>query len=130
MNMGSFFAVIALSLAILAGHAVDVTVHAQGPAGYYNKSTEKTWQGGHDTTNSYKDATDQDITKRILASITNDKGLSTDGHNVKVVSQQRHVTLTGPVRSEAEKSTIGAKAAAVIGEDNVDNRLQVVPAGQ
>jgi hypothetical protein len=44
-----------------------------------------------------------------------DKSLSTDAHNVKVISQNGTVTLKGPVKSEAEKSAIVSKAVSVAG---------------
>jgi hypothetical protein len=43
----------------------------------------------------------------------------------KVITQDGKVTLRGPVRSEEEKSSMQAKAAAVAGEEN---QLEVMPA--
>lgn len=70
---------------------------------------------------------DREITRNIRASIHKDKSLSTYAHNVKIICQGGKVTLKGPVRSEAEKSAIAAKATAVAGEGNVDNQLDVAP---
>lgn len=70
---------------------------------------------------------DREITRKIRASIHEDKSLSTYGHNIKIISQDGKVTLKGPVRSEAEKSNIAAKATAVAGDGNVDNQLDVAP---
>jgi hyperosmotically inducible protein len=44
-----------------------------------------------------------------------------------MITQCGKVTLEGPVRSEDEETNIAIKAAAVAGEDNVDNQLTIVP---
>jgi len=70
---------------------------------------------------------DRDITRDIRRSIMQDKSLSTYAHNIKVISQNGIVTLKGPVRSEDEKMAIQAKAAAVVGKNNVTSQLEVKP---
>jgi osmotically-inducible protein OsmY len=62
--------------------------------------------------------------------IHDDKSLSTYAHNIKIITQDGKVTLKGPVRSEDEKSNIGAKAAAVAGDGNVTNQIDVAPSKQ
>jgi osmotically-inducible protein OsmY len=71
------------------------------------------------------DKSDVGITKQIRHAITSDKKLSTSAHNVKVITEQGHVTLRGPVRSESEKQQIEAKAVAVAGSGNVKNEISV-----
>jgi len=61
---------------------------------------------------------DRELTKKIRASINNDKSLSTYAHNIKIVARDGKVTLKGPVRSEEEKSAIEAKATEVAGAGN------------
>jgi hyperosmotically inducible periplasmic protein len=73
------------------------------------------------------DPADREITKKIRASIHQDSSLSTYAHNVKIITQGGKVTLKGPVRSDAEKNTIASKAAAIAGEGNVDNQIDVAP---
>jgi hyperosmotically inducible periplasmic protein len=73
---------------------------------------------------------DRELTKKIRASIHQDKSLSTYAHNIKIIAQSGKVTLKGPVRSEDEKANIAAKAVAVAGEGNVDNQLEVAPPKQ
>ena len=68
---------------------------------------------------------DRELTRKIRASIVKDKSLSTYGHNIKIVAQDGKVTLRGPVRSEDEKTKIGAKATAVAGDGNVNNELEI-----
>jgi osmotically-inducible protein OsmY len=70
---------------------------------------------------------DRETTKQIRSSLMKDKSLSTYGHNIKIITRDGHVTLKGPVRSEDEKATIAAKAEAVAGAGNVDNRLTIAP---
>jgi osmotically-inducible protein OsmY len=70
---------------------------------------------------------DLELTRQIRRSIVQDASLSTYAHNVKVISQDGKVTLQGPVRSEAEKQAIEAKASAVAGKDNVVSELTIVP---
>ncbi len=68
---------------------------------------------------------DEQITREIRKSIVSDKDLSVYAHNVKIIAQGGKVTLKGPVHSEAEKATVGAKASAVAGEQNVINDVTV-----
>ena len=70
---------------------------------------------------------DRKITQQIRESLVKDKSLSTDGHNVKVVTQNGQVTLKGPVRSDDEKKTIEAKATEIAGENKVTSELNIKP---
>jgi hyperosmotically inducible protein len=71
-------------------------------------------------------ASDLELTKNIRRSIMEDKALSTDAHNVKVISQDGTVTLKGPVKSEAEKSAIVSKAVSLAGgADKVVDQMSV-----
>jgi osmotically-inducible protein OsmY len=69
-----------------------------------------------------ENAGDREITKKIRESLVSDKSLSSYAHNVKVVAQGGHVTLKGPVRSEDEKKVVEAKATAVAGARESDER--------
>jgi hyperosmotically inducible protein len=73
---------------------------------------------------------DRNTTKQIRSAIFKDKSLSTYAHNIKIITQDGKVTLKGPVRTEDEKAGIAAKAAAVVGAENVTNQLEVAPANQ
>jgi len=70
---------------------------------------------------------DRELTQRIRQALTADKSLSTYAHNVKVIAQGGQVTLKGPVRSDAEKQTIEAKAIEVAGAGHVKNEMSVAP---
>ena len=77
--------------------------------------------------NQLNNSTDMDITRRIRRSVTDDKNLSTYGHNVKIVSANGTVTLNGVVQTDGEKAEIGMKAASVVGNDHVVNEIKVAP---
>jgi hyperosmotically inducible protein len=70
---------------------------------------------------------DRAITQKIRKAINHDKSLSTNGRNIKILTQDGKVTLRGPVRSEAEKGNLEAKAVSVAGQENVSNHLEVAP---
>ena len=71
---------------------------------------------------------DREISKKIRQAVVGDKALSTYAHNVKIVTMDGQVTLKGPVRSEAEKASIVAKATEIAGAGKVTNQITVAPA--
>jgi osmotically-inducible protein OsmY len=75
-----------------------------------------------------ENAADRDLAKKIRQSVVDDKSLSTYAHNVKIVAQNGQVTLKGPVRSDAEKTSIEAKATEIAGAGKVTNEITVAPA--
>jgi len=72
--------------------------------------------------------TDLSITAKIRQSVVDDKALSVNAENVKIITNSGTVTLRGPVKSEQEKSAIEAKAKQVAGVTRVDNQLEIAPA--
>jgi osmotically-inducible protein OsmY len=72
-------------------------------------------------------AADRTLSQQIRKAVVADKSLSTYAHNVKIISINGTVTLRGPVRSEAEKASIEAKAKQVAGVSAVDNQLTIEP---
>jgi len=74
------------------------------------------------------DLSDRQATQKIRQSLMRDKGLSMYAHNVKIVTQDGQVTLKGPVRSQAEKETVEAKALEVVGTGHVINEISIAPA--
>ncbi len=69
---------------------------------------------------------DRDLTKKIRRSLMQDKTLSTNAHNVKIIAENGLVVLKGPVNSQEEKQSIEAKAAEIAGADKVTSQLEVV----
>lgn len=70
-------------------------------------------------------SSDREIMRRIRKSVVSDKSLSTNAHNVKIISQGGKVTLKGPVASEDEKRSVEEKATEVAGAGNVTNHITV-----
>lgn len=70
---------------------------------------------------------DEAIAAKIRKAIKDDKAIAIYGDSVRMMVSGGMVTLKGPVRSEAEKKAIGAKADAIAGEANVMNNLVVAP---
>jgi hyperosmotically inducible periplasmic protein len=68
---------------------------------------------------------DLNTTREIRRAIVADKSLSTYAHNIKVITVNGKVTLKGPVRSDAERTALETKAAAVAGATNVVNDLSI-----
>ena len=108
---------------------IAVPVSAQQTAPDNTKVNKADRAKGAVTADQQKEnAADRDLTKKIRQSVVGDKSLSTYAHNVKIVAQDGQVTLRGPVRTEAEKTSIAAKAAAVAGAGKVTNEITVAPA--
>lgn len=70
---------------------------------------------------------DRTITQKIRQAVVGDDSLSMMAENVKIITTNGVVTLRGPVRSEAERTEIGATAARIAGAENVRNHLEVAP---
>jgi osmotically-inducible protein OsmY len=68
---------------------------------------------------------DVDISAQIRKQITAGKNMSVKARNVKIITNQGHVTLRGPVGSAEEKRLIGEIANGVARVENVDNQLEV-----
>jgi osmotically-inducible protein OsmY len=80
---------------------------------------------GADVTNQIESEADIRVTAAIRKAVTDDNTLSVNAHNVKITTANGVVTLRGPVKSEAERSNIEAKAKQVAGVAKVDNFLEV-----
>jgi len=68
---------------------------------------------------------DINITREIRKSVMADKGLSTNAHNVKIITVNGVVTLRGPVKNTQEKASIAAKAQHAAGVTRVDNQIEI-----
>lgn len=69
--------------------------------------------------------TDLQISAAIRKAILDDKSLSVNAQNIKIITANGAVTLRGPVKSEEEKRNIESKAKQVPGVTMVDNLLEV-----
>src|SRR5919109_1318972 len=68
---------------------------------------------------------DREISANIRRAVVADDSLSSNAHNVKIITSNGVVTLRGPVKSAQEKAAIEAKAKQVAGVKAVNNRLEV-----
>lgn len=76
-------------------------------------------------------SSDVDITRKIRQAVVKDRSLSSYAHNIKIITRNGMVELKGPVGSQEEKDSIGAKATEIAGASNVKNDLTVKsPSGQ
>jgi len=67
---------------------------------------------------------DREITQQIRQAVVGDDSLSFTAKNVKIITIDGKVTLRGPVKSQQERSAIGAAAKKVAGA-RVDNQLEI-----
>jgi hyperosmotically inducible periplasmic protein len=65
------------------------------------------------------------ISQAIRQKIVADKSLSTNAHNVKIITSGGVVTLRGPVNTAEEKAKISAAAQQVAGVKHVQNQLEI-----
>jgi hyperosmotically inducible periplasmic protein len=105
-----------------------ITVLAQTPADNTKVNSRDRAKGEVTADQQKENAGDREIASKIRKSLVSDKSLSTYAHNVKVVAQDGQVTLKGPVRSEDEKRSVAAKAAAIVGAAHVTNEISIAPA--
>jgi hyperosmotically inducible periplasmic protein len=112
----------------LVAIGMAISVHA-GQVKSDNSATNKSdRKAGAVTADQQKNnQSDLETSRQIRRAIMADKSLSTYAHNIKIVTQQGKVTLRGPVRTEAEKETVQAKATEVAGAANVTSAITVVP---
>ena len=97
----------------------------QQPAPDNTKTNQGDASKGATTADQQKmNPADRATTKQIRSALMEDKSLSTYAHNIKIITQDGHVTLKGPVRTEDEKTAIGEKATPVAGAGNVDEPLE------
>jgi hyperosmotically inducible periplasmic protein len=68
---------------------------------------------------------DLKITQELRQQIVADDSLSFDAKNVKIITSGAVITLRGPVKSEAERTSIEARARKVAGVASVNNELEV-----
>ncbi len=127
MKLGKYFSVLGTTLFLSASLLASVPQNQQ-PAPDNTKMNQGDADKGAVTADQQKmNPADRNTTKQIRKSIMQDKSLSTYAHNIKIITQDGKVTLKGPVRTEDDKASLEAKAAAVAGAGNVTNQLEVAP---
>jgi hyperosmotically inducible periplasmic protein len=68
---------------------------------------------------------DRELMANIRKAVVDDKSLSMNAHNVKIVAKNGKVTLKGPVESEEEKAMVVKKATEVAGDGNVIDQISI-----
>jgi hyperosmotically inducible protein len=66
-------------------------------------------------------------TADIRSKVMEIEDLSINGQNVKIITNDGHVTLRGPVASAKERSAIEKIAVGVAGAEHVTNELEIAP---
>ena len=108
-----------------AGDPATTAAEAQYPAddtGRNARDSDGTTLTADKQSNSKSDA---EITRQIRRAIVKDDSLSTNAHNVKIITNGGVVTLRGPVASVNEKTMVATMAAKIGGVGKVDNQLEV-----
>ena len=75
--------------------------------------------------NQQQDKKDIKITAHIRKAVHQDKSLSVDAHNAKIITQDGVVTLRGPVKTEAESLKLQEISTQTHGVVQVDNQLEI-----
>ena len=133
MKRTQFLSVIcagAMTFAVAAAHAADQ--NATNANGVATRDADNTGRNERDRSGNTATPTKQgnnkhdvEITRQLRQAITKDDSLSTNAHNVKIVTVDGVVTLRGPVKTAAEKATVASKAQAAKGVKRVDDQLEV-----
>jgi hyperosmotically inducible protein len=130
-KIGKCLSLLGATLFLGASLVAGTVQQDQQPAPDNSKTNQGDANKGAVTAEQQKmNPADRNITIQIRSAIYRDHSLSTYAHNIKAITQDGKVTLRGPVRTEDEKAGMEAKAAAVVGAENVTNQLQAAPANQ
>ena len=113
------------AMAIVCAIAAPAVHAADYPADNSGKNVRDRNDGRMTPGDQANNKTDTAITQQIRKAVVADKGLSTNAHNVKIITANGVVTLRGPVKSASEKASIEEKAKQTAGVTRVDNQLEV-----
>ena len=105
------------------GTSSDIDPAAAGRGGDLSGQTGDTTATGVEA--SSKGLSDRQITVRVREAVVENQAGGSSFRGVKVSTKSGKVTLKGKVGTQAEKDEAGAKAAAIVGSDNVNNELTV-----
>jgi hyperosmotically inducible periplasmic protein len=68
---------------------------------------------------------DLKITQAIRQALMKDSGLSATAKNIKIITNNGHVTLRGPVNNSQEKAKIDHLAKSAAGGAKIDDQLDI-----
>ncbi len=90
-----------------------------------NTKTNKTDSAKTTADQQKQNKADLETTRQIRQLLTKDKQLSTYAKNIKIVTKDGSVTLSGPVRTDEEKKSVEKSASDVAGAGHVKSELQI-----
>jgi hyperosmotically inducible protein len=105
---------------LLAIGVAAAVLSAAAPSAAAAVQSQSATAGAAQQSNQSSDLT---ITRNIRRAVIKDKSLSTEAHNVTIITKDGKVTLKGQVKSDAEKQTVESAATNVAGAGNVDDQL-------
>ena len=121
-KLGAAGAVLAIALGFTSATAADPT-NPMNP-----DAVDDAVRGAKPTASDQSnDPVDVRITREIRQAIVDDDSLSTNAHNVKVITVDGVVTLRGPVDDAAEQARVVSAAREVEGVKRIENQLEVTP---
>ena len=125
--------VLSISLLMLGGYACNSQPADKTQAQAAKTSPDNTERNVQDRSGATLTPGDQseskadlDLTQRVRQAVVADDSLSTNAHNIKIITSNGVVTLRGPVNSAKEKANIDAKAQQIAGATKVNNQLEIV----
>ena len=73
------------------------------------------------------DSAESASTQLVRSAINSDSSLSADARNLKIMTMNGRVVISGPVASETEKTAVMTKAASAISPWVISNQMYVPP---
>ena len=124
---------LSISLLVLGGYACDSQPAAKDQAPAAKIAPDNTERNVRDRSgetltpgDQSESEADRTLTQRVRQAVMADDSLSTNAHNIKIITSNGVVTLRGPVNSAQEKANIDAKAQQIAGTTKVKNQLEIV----
>ncbi|MBF6649294.1 BON domain-containing protein [Methylobacter sp. BlB1] len=118
-----------LTVTLAAGLTLVTGLAEAGTTGSPVENTERNVRDKGDKTLTPEDQLENEadvkITADIRKAITDDESLSTNAHNVKIITRNGMVTLRGPVNSAEERTKLQAIAQKTPGVSMVHNELEI-----
>lgn len=92
-----------------------------------NTAMNKRDRSGETQTSGDQSNTSADlkITQAIRQALMKDSGLSATAKNIKIITNNGHVTLRGPVNNSQEKAKIAHLAKSAAGSAKIDDQLDI-----
>lgn len=117
-----------LTALMLTNFSVQAESHPPAPVNSELDNTERNVRDSENTTLTPEDQkeneADRSITAAIRREVVKNNSLSSNAHNIKIITRDGLVTLRGPVENAAEKTKLQAIAEKVTGVKQVDNQLE------